>query len=101
MLRGAGHFVLEATSVHEAEALLNSLPDITYVLSDIQLAGARTGLDLLMLTDKPVTLMTSLPSSDPLHRAAADHGAFLRKPFTASALQAALATAALKETSDE
>ena len=101
MLRTEGHLVLEATSVHEAEVLLESLPDIDYVLSDIQLAGARSGLDLLALTTRPITLMTSLPPNDPLHQAAAAHGAFLRKPFTTSALQAALTTAALKETQSE
>jgi len=94
MLVDQGHLVLEATSVHEAEALLSSLPDIAYVLSDIHLSGARTGLDLAKVTDLPIALMTSLPASDPLHRKAAATGAFLQKPFNEEALRCALATAA-------
>jgi FixJ family two-component response regulator len=38
--------------------------------------------------------MTSLPSKDPLHQAAAKRGAFLHKPFSEIALRAALAQAA-------
>jgi len=93
MLVAQGHLVLEATSVHEAEALLGTVPDIAYVLSDIHLSGTRTGLDLADITDRPITLMTSLPSVDPLHQAAALRGAFLHKPFTETALRAALADA--------
>ena len=93
MLMRQGHLVLEATSVHEAEALLASVPDIAYVLSDIRLGGARTGLDLARLTDRPITLMSSLPPSDPLHQAAAQRGAFLHKPFTDEALRSALTQA--------
>ena len=93
MLVAQGHLVLEATSVHEAEALLNSVPDIAYVLAYIQLSGARTGLDLAAFTDRPITLMTSLPASDPLHKAASVRGAFLQKPFNDIALHAALTTA--------
>jgi signal transduction histidine kinase len=94
MLMTQGHLVLEATSIHEAEALLGSVPDIAYVLSDINLSGARTGLDLVQITERPLTLMTSLPSKDPLHQAAAKRGAFLHKPFSEIALRAALAQAA-------
>ena len=93
MLVAQGHLVLEATSVHEAEMLLSSVPDIAYVLSDIQLSGARTGLDLARVTNRPITLMTSLPASDPLHQAAAAYGAFLQKPFSETALRSALADA--------
>ena len=100
MLIAQGHLVLEATSVHEAEALLLSVPDIAYVLSDIHLSGARTGLDLSKMTERPTTLMTSLPASDPLHQEAAKRGAFLRKPFTDAALRAALAIAANTEAHD-
>ncbi|WP_293446981.1 PAS-domain containing protein [Planktotalea sp.] len=93
MLMAQGHLVLEATSIHEAEALLASVPDIAYVLSDIHLSGARTGLDLVQITQLPLTLMTSLPVNDPLHQAAAQRGAFLHKPFSEDALRAALAKA--------
>ncbi|MEM9580511.1 MAG: PAS-domain containing protein [Pseudomonadota bacterium] len=93
MLMELGHFVLEATSVHEAEMLLQTVPDIARVLSDINLAGRRTGLDLRALTNLPVTLMTSLPPHDEAHVAAAAGGPVLQKPFTQSALQAGLKAA--------
>jgi len=90
MLMEQGHMVLEATSVHEAEMLLDTVPDIARVLSDIKLAGTRTGLDLRALTSRPVTLMTSLPPSDPLHKSAARGGPVLQKPFTAAELERGL-----------
>ena len=93
MLRGAGHSVIEATSVEEATTLITDLPEISAVLSDIVLEGDRTGLDLADLPrgpDCPLVLMTSLPPDDPLHRAAASRVPVLRKPFTAAQLDAAL-----------
>src|SRR6056297_1941190 len=93
MLRGAGHSVIEATSVDEATTLIAELPEISAVLSDIVLEGDRTGLDLASVPlgpDCPLVLMTSLPPDDPLHRAAAARVPVLRKPFTAAQLDAAL-----------
>jgi len=93
MLRGAGHSVIEATSVEEATTLIAQLPEISAVLSDIVLEGDRTGLDLAEVPrgpDCPLVLMTSLPPDDPLHRAAAARVPVLRKPFTAAQLDAAL-----------
>lgn len=93
MLRGAGHSVIEATSVDEARALIADLPEISAVLSDIVLEGHRTGLDLADAprgADCPLVLMTSLPPDDPLARAAASRAPVLRKPFTAGQLEAAL-----------
>jgi signal transduction histidine kinase/CheY-like chemotaxis protein len=93
MLRGAGHSVIEATSVEEATTLIADLPEISAVLSDIVLEGDRTGLYLASVPrgpDCPLVLMTSLPPDDPLHRAAAARVPVLRKPFTAAQLDAAL-----------
>ncbi|MBC7131641.1 MAG: PAS-domain containing protein [Roseovarius sp.] len=93
MLRGAGHTVIEAASVDEASALLADLPEISAVLSDLVLEGARTGLDLARLPRPEgcaLVLMTSLPPEHPLHRAAAAAAPVLRKPFTAAQLDAAL-----------
>ncbi len=95
MLRSAGHSVIEATSVDEAEALIAELPEISAVLSDIVLEGGKTGLDLAALprhANCPLVLMNSLPPDDPLHRAATSAGPVLRKPFTATQLDAALNT---------
>lgn len=96
MLIDTGHMVLEATSVHEAETLISTVPDIARVLSDIRLAGVRTGLDLCALTDLPVTLMTSLPTSHPLHKAAKARGAVLAKPFSAEIMEQGLKDADLQ-----
>lgn len=93
MLRADGHQVIEATSATEAQALLNGLPEITAILSDITLEGEATGLDLidaLPARHPPAVLMTSLPLSDPLHAAALERAPVLRKPFQPGALRAAL-----------
>lgn len=93
MLVALGFSVIEATSADEAVALAADIPDIALVLSDIQLAGSGTGLDLLdrvQGTGLPCVLMTSLPETDPLHRAAAARVPVLRKPFAADKLAALL-----------
>lgn len=93
MLRAAGHSVIEAASVTEAQALLSELPEISAVLSDITLEGDETGLDLLEelhMRGLPTCLMTSLPADDPLYQAAARRVPVLRKPFNADALNAYL-----------
>ncbi|MCF6234301.1 MAG: PAS-domain containing protein [Rhodobacteraceae bacterium] len=85
MLVNLGHSVVEATSVDEATALIAALPDIMVILSDINLTGAGTGLDLLERTQGsaiPVILMTSLPQSDPLFQSALSLAPVLQKPFT-------------------
>jgi len=91
MLVGLGHSVIEATSVDEATALVAALPDITVILSDINLAGEGTGLDLLERTRGsalPVILMTSLPPTDPLFQSALPLAPVLQKPFTPAQLSA-------------
>lgn len=80
-----GHQVIEAVSAPEAEALA-PLTEIDFILSDIQLPGTETGLALLTRLhaarpDLPMGLMTSLPSGDPLHRAATASFGVLPKPF--------------------
>ncbi|MBL4560555.1 MAG: response regulator [Labilibaculum sp.] len=93
MLIDIGHSVIEATSADEACALLADVEDIALVLSDIRLEGEATGLDLLTRlqgSGLPCILMTSLPSHDPLHRAALKCSPVLQKPFTADQLSALL-----------
>ncbi|MGR3761532.1 hybrid sensor histidine kinase/response regulator [Roseobacteraceae bacterium NS-SX3] len=91
MLIDLGYSVIEATSVDEACALTADIPDIALVLSDIRLEGEATGVDLaarLEGTGLPCILMTSLPASDPLFRAALKRGPILQKPFTTHQLSA-------------
>lgn len=92
MLTGMGHAVIEAASVDEAVALTADLPDITLILSDIQLAGDSTGIDLAQrVQTMPLILMTSLPRHDPLFVAAQRHAPVLHKPFTETDLSALIA----------
>ncbi|OSQ52541.1 hybrid sensor histidine kinase/response regulator [Marivita geojedonensis] len=83
MLTSLGHSVIEATSVDEALALAQGVPDIAFVLSDISLEGPTLGTELVSaLPNKPVYLMTSLPGSDPRHQDAVARTAVLPKPFS-------------------
>lgn len=89
MLTGLGHSVLEAETVGEAKAL-SELPDVKLVLSDIQLAGEGTGVDLAFALAQrlPVILMTSLPPGDILRASAPCP--VLQKPFSQGELAAVL-----------
>lgn len=88
MLIDLGHSVIEAASAQEAIALLADLPDIVLVLSDIQLVGEATGLDVAQHVgaSHPLILMTSLPQSNALFQQAQQLAPVLRKPFAASDL---------------
>ncbi|XDA98057.1 PAS-domain containing protein [Sulfitobacter sp. LCG007] len=91
MLTEAGNSVVEAVSADEAMALLADLPEIGLVLSDIQLAGDATGLDLaerVAPSGTPVVLMTSLPADDPLCMRARQRAPVLHKPFSPRELSA-------------
>lgn len=89
MLITQGFMVIEAASVDEGLMLLDHVPGITTVLSDIKVEGNKTGVDLadaLKDRDLPVFLMTSLTQSHPLYLEGAARAPILRKPFTAEAL---------------
>jgi signal transduction histidine kinase/CheY-like chemotaxis protein len=83
MLMAIGHSVIEATRADEATALLADLPDIALVLSDIQIEGEASGIDLARrLQDQvPLVLMTSLPADHPMHQEARSLAPVLSKPF--------------------
>ena len=86
MLMQLGHSVIEAASADEATALIADLPDIALVLSDVQLEGEATGIDLAqrLAGQLPLVLMTSLPDGHALFDAAQKVAPVLRKPFTAT-----------------
>lgn len=92
LLMDMGHSVIEATSADEATALVADLPDIALVLSDIQLEGAATGLDLAKRigTSTPLILMTSLPAEHTLFLEAQKRASVLRKPITQTDLAAVM-----------
>ena len=89
MLCDLGHSVIEAASAEEALALAD-LPGLSAVLSDINLPGSLTGLDLLRQLRArgmmQLYLMTALPAQDSLHKAAAAEFPVLTKPFGDAAL---------------
>tara|TARA_R110002049_G_scaffold44333_4_gene129935 strand:+ start:10919 stop:12829 length:1911 start_codon:yes stop_codon:yes gene_type:complete len=93
MLMELGHSVIEATSADEATALIADLPDIALVVSDIQLTGEATGIDLATRIGGalPLLLMTSLPVDDPLFLQAQATAPVLRKPFAQTDLTALIA----------
>ena len=97
MLMGLGHSVIEAASADEATALLANLPDIALILSDIQLVGEATGLDLARRVggNVPLVLMTSLPSEHETFRAAQTLAPVLRKPFGSDDLAALISPAGM------
>ena len=93
-VRKRGHSVIEASAVDEARMLLRDVPEIDLVLSDLNLSGEETGVDLgraVLEQGKTLILMTSLPPDDPLHQQARDLAPVLRKPFGANALTDLLA----------
>ncbi|WP_227285881.1 PAS-domain containing protein [Boseongicola sp. H5] len=90
MLTGLGHQVIEAASGAEALALAD-LPGLDWVLSDINLEGDVTGVDLLTrIADlhprHRLALMTALPHGDPLRQKGAARWPVLSKPLDPAAL---------------
>lgn len=85
MLCDLGHSVIEATTADEALALAD-LPDLDIMLSDINLPGTLSGLDLARALrgrgQMRLCLMTALPAYDRLHREAAGEFPVLTKPFS-------------------
>ena len=92
MLIDLGHSVIEAETADEAQRLAD-LPGIDLVLSDISLAGGRSGLDLvetLAGRGPDLRLMSSLPPGDALRDRAAARVPLLSKPFGRGELAAFL-----------
>jgi len=101
-LVAAGHQVIEAENATDGAALAQ-IPEVNFVLSDIQLPGACTGFDLLTELRQtraglPGGLMSSLPASDPLYQRATKQFEILTKPFDGPALDAFLARCTLAST---
>ena len=93
MLTGLGHSVVEASSVVEAQSLIEGLPEISLILCDLRLEGQETGVDLaanLSSSAPPIIFMTSLPAIDDLHQDALRLGTVLPKPFDTGTLKLVL-----------
>ena len=92
-LTGMGYSVIEASGVDEARALLRELPEITLILTDLQLEGEETGVDLISGLENTKTLvlfMSSLPADHPLVIRAQRMAPVLAKPFEIGDLRATL-----------
>ena len=92
-LTGMGYSVIEASGVDEARALLCELPEITLILTDLQLEGEETGVDLISGLENNKTLvlfMSSLPADHPLVIRAQRMAPVLAKPFEIGDLRATL-----------
>ena len=92
-LTGMGYSVIEASGVDEARALLRELPEISLILTDLQLEGDETGVDLisgLENTKQLVLFMSSLPADHPLVIRAQRMAPVLAKPFEMGDLRATL-----------
>ncbi|XXK34969.1 PAS-domain containing protein [Rhodobacteraceae bacterium nBUS_22] len=93
MLTRLGHSVVEASSVVEAQSLIEGLPEISLILCDLRLEGQETGVDLaanLSSLAPPIIFMTSLPAIDDLHQDALRLGTVLPKPFDTGTLKLVL-----------
>ena len=91
-LRQMGHSVIETASAEEALQLLD-LPELGFVLSDINLSGPLNGVDLAQSLREShpmlgVALVTSLPPYDPLRMEAPCP--VIQKPVSDAALAAIL-----------
>lgn len=85
MLISKGHAVIEATTADEALTLVNQIPEITLILSDISLEGDASGVDFIGRLPEPhppCFLMTSLPKTHPLYREGLKRAPILNKPFS-------------------
>ncbi|MEI4472036.1 PAS-domain containing protein [Frigidibacter sp. MR17.24] len=92
LVRGLGHAVIEAATAAEALDLL-ALPEVGFLLSDINLPGDLSGIDLVaeaarLRPDLPACLMTALPPGDRLRARAPCP--VLSKPVAGAALAARL-----------
>ena len=93
LLTSDGYSVVEASSVKEAQLLIEGLPEISFCLCDLNLVGDGTGVDLARDQGDagiPFVFMSSLPSTDILYKQALKLGPVLPKSFETSDLMAAL-----------
>jgi two-component system, response regulator PdtaR len=100
MLEDAGYRVLEAGDASEALVLLSQHPEISLVLTDVQMPGAIDGLALVCIiqADYPKirSIVTSGRSGSPEARQCGA-AKFLPKPYTARTIQAAVTSRTITE----
>jgi CheY-like chemotaxis protein len=90
MIREFGFGVVEAVDADEAVSLLESVPDIKVVFTDIQMAGSMDGLRLAaFLRDRwpPVALLITSGRVRPFVDDMPEGARFIPKPYSAWQLQ--------------
>lgn len=82
-LRGQGYDVLEAVDVPEAVRMLQAMPAIRLVFSDIRLPGGMSGLDLWEIIKRDFPNMKVLFTSGVVAEDVLGHTGitFVRKPY--------------------
>lgn len=93
ILEDEGYRVLEGRDAEEALAILRTDPDISIVVTDVQMPGKIDGLDLVRVIGQDYPHIQTLITSGRATVKEARHcGAnkYLPKPYSASALQTAV-----------
>lgn len=93
MLEDSGFLVLEAANADEAQILIADHPEISVVITDVQMPGSMDGLELASLIHRNYSHIPVLITSGRTGlQEARQHGAasYLSKPYTAQAIQIAL-----------
>ena len=93
MLEDGGYRVLEAGDADEAQAVLAEHPEISVVVTDVQMPGTTDGLALTSILKRDYSHIRVLVTSGRTGlQEAREHGAadYLSKPYTADAIQRAL-----------
>ena len=81
-LREGGHEILEAATADEALAILKSIVTVEIVVTDVEMPGSMSGLDLTTyLRESLPSLPVIIVSGDPIPKDYAHASAFFRKPY--------------------
>jgi CheY-like chemotaxis protein len=81
-LRAEGHEVLEAATADEALAVLRSVETVDIVVTDVNMPGSMSGLDLTTyLRESFPSLPVIVVSGDPIPDDYTHAAAFFRKPY--------------------
>jgi CheY-like chemotaxis protein len=93
MLEDSGYRVLEAANADEAKALLVRHPEISFILTDVQMPGSMDGLQFASLVSREHAHIPVLITSGRTGlKDAQQHGAmvYIAKPYTADVIRRAL-----------
>jgi CheY-like chemotaxis protein len=94
MLEDAGYLVLEAANTDEAQTLLTAHPEIAIVVTDVQMPGSMDGLALAQMLHRnhpEIRVLVTSGRSGSLEARECGNASFLPKPYTAAAIEKALA----------